>query len=116
MPVSKLNAMNVDDVIEQIAELLQITEDKVFLSSFCAQGTATHLTIRIWTEGMATEEKDRIRSKKDETKALASKIKAKIAMSDKHPLGNRGQEQFEVRRRKTRSARYAARKKAKVHE
>lgn len=105
MPVSKSRTKHVD-LIRQIASILIIPESIVFLDVVNTKRS----TVRIWTEGMDTNEKARIRAKKDEIKALASKIGAKVAMSDKHPLGSGGQIAFEKRRRGARSAALKVRK------
>lgn len=107
MPVSKSRTKHVD-LIKEVASLLLIPESIVFLDVINTKRS----TIRIWSEGMDTNEKARIRAKKEEIKALASKINVKIAMSDKHPLGDDGQIELEKRRRKGRSAAQKARKAA----
>lgn len=110
MPVPKSRTKHVD-LVKQVASTLLIPESIVFLDVVNAKRS----TIRIWTEGMDSHEKARIRAQKDEIKALAAKINVKIAMSDKHPLGEDGQSEFERRRRKARSAALKGRK-AQVSE
>jgi len=92
--------------MRQIASLLQIPESIVFLDVVNAKRS----TIRIWTEGMTTTEKATIRANKSKIKALAAKTGAKVALSDRHPLGEDGQSAFEKRRRASRSAALKGRK------
>jgi hypothetical protein len=111
MPVPKSRTKHVD-LLKQVAGLLLIPESIVFLDV----GTSKRSTVRIWTEGMDYNEKARIRAKKDEIKDLASKINAKVAMSDRHPLGEDGQIEFEKRRRKARSSAQKSRNVAATDE
>lgn len=94
MPISKAQK----DFGKQVAAMLLIPESIVFLDVINSKRS----TLRICTKGMDFDEKARIRAMKNEIKALASKINVKIAMSDKHPLGESGQIAYTLRRRKAR--------------
>ncbi len=115
MPVSKYRIKHVD-LIREIASLLLIPESIMFLDVVNLKRSC----IRIHTEGMDANEKARIRAKKDEVKDLTSKFDAdswggivKIAMSDRHPLGEAGQIEFEKRRRQARTERQKMRQRAR---
>jgi hypothetical protein len=98
MPVPKSRIQHAS-LVQEVAELLGISMDFVFLDVIKPNKN----TIRVWTGDMKRNEKLRIMDLKKETKALAAKLHTKIAMSDKHPLGEDGQMAYEKRRRQGRS-------------
>ncbi len=137
MPVPKARAKQAD-LVHRVADLLQISPSVVFLDAIPVSSgkTAKELyiteeefqkrlalsrskrknTLRIWTGDMNGDEELRIREMKAEVKALCATENTKVALSDRHPLGNDGQAAFEHRRRKDRGKRYASRKLAGVTE
>jgi hypothetical protein len=140
MPISKARTKQAG-LVKQVAALLGISESVVYLDiigsereicscgggSFkcdtCPEAPCTLLpprvrrsTVRIWTGNMDEDEKARLRSKKEEVKALAAPLNTKIAMSDRHPLGNHGQVALESRRRAWRGKASKRRKEAREAE
>lgn len=136
MPVPKALAKQAD-LVDRVAELLEIDRSLVFLDTLPLSSGRTakelHITeeelearltknrskrkntLRVWTGNMDSDEKDRIRSLKDEVKALCATENTKVALSARHPHGDDGQIMFERRRRQSRSVRYKNRN-AKVED
>lgn len=118
MPVPKSRRQQAA-LVTQVAEFLQIDPSVVFLDAVpMSENDRVSLerrranrrnTLRIWTGNMDGDEKDRIRALKSEVKAMAAAVNTKIALSDRHPLGEDGQMAFEERRRAQRAKKWAAR-------
>jgi hypothetical protein len=117
MPVPKSRRKQVG-LVDDVATFLGIDPSAVFLDAVPMSSGDPDVarrrkfrknTLRIWTGNMDGDEKDRIRDLKDEVKAMASAVNTKIAMSDRHPLGDDGQSAFEERRRAQRGKKWSAR-------
>jgi hypothetical protein len=117
MPVPKSRRKQVV-LVNEVARFLEIDPSVVFLDAVPMSTGGEDIarrrkhrknTLRIWTGNMDEGEKDRIRGLKDEVKSMASKVNTKIAMSDRHPLGDDGQAAFEERRRAQRGKKWTAR-------
>lgn len=117
MPVPKSRTQQVR-LVDEIADFLGIDSSVVFLDAvapIAAAGKGKNTrkrknTLRIWTGNMDGDEKRRIIALKDEVKAMAGAVDTKIALSDRHPLGDDGQIAFEERRRASRGKKWAERK------
>ena len=117
MPVPKSRSKQVG-LVEKVATFLKIDPSAVFLDAVPMSSGDPDVarrrkfrknTLRIWTGNMDGDEKDRIRGLKDEVKVMAAAVNTKIAMSDRHPLGDDGQAAFEERRRSQRGKKWSAR-------
>jgi hypothetical protein len=117
MPVPKSRQKQAT-LVTQVAQFLQIDPCVVFLDAVPMSDSKEDVerrrknrknTLRIWTGNMDGDELDRIRGLKDEVKAMAAKVNTKIAMSNRHPLGDDGQAAFEERRRSQRAKKWSAR-------
>lgn len=117
MPVPKSRSKQVG-LVAEVAAFLGIDPRDVFLDAVPMSSGDPDVerrrkfrknTLRIWTGNMDGDEKDRIRGLKDEVKLMAAKVNTKIAMSDRHPVGDDGQAAFEERRRAQRGKKWSAR-------
>jgi hypothetical protein len=122
MPVPKSRQKQAS-LVTEVAQFLQIDTSVVFLDAVpMSEGRESaerrrknrKNTLRIWTGNMDGDEKDRIRALKDEVKVMAARVDTKIALSDRHPLGDDGQAAFEERRRAQRAKKWSARNPDKV--
>lgn len=117
MPVPKSRKKQAG-LVEEVAKFLGIDPSVVFLDAVPMSSGDKDVarrrkfrrnTLRIWTGNMDGDEKDRIRDLKDEVKAMAAAVNTKIALSDRHPLGDDGQAAFEERRRAQRGKKWRER-------
>jgi len=121
MPVPKSRRKQVG-LVDEVAKFLGVDPSVVFLDAVPMSSGDPDVarrrkfrknTLRIWTGNMDGDEKDRIRGLKDEVKVMAAAVNTKIAMSDRHPLGDDGSSAFEERRRSQRGKKWAARNPAR---
>jgi hypothetical protein len=118
MPAPKSRRKQVG-LVDEVATFLGVDPSVVFLDAVPMSSSERHTaeqrrkwrknTLRIWTGNMDGDEKDRIRGLKGEVKVMAAAVNTKIAMSDRHPLGDDGQVAFEERRRAQRGKKWSAR-------